>query len=67
MGQRIQQLGIGEERKGIAYECLAVLDGHRGPVRCLAPCLEMDKIVMRFLGYSVSLDQSFKVWSGIEL
>ncbi|KAM1224544.1 hypothetical protein ACFX2G_044380 [Malus domestica] len=43
-------------------ECLAVLDGHRGPVGCLAACLETDRIVMGFLVYSASLDQSFKVW-----
>ncbi|KAM1022457.1 hypothetical protein ACFX13_044104 [Malus domestica] len=44
------------------HECLAVLDGHRGPVGCLAACLETDRIVVGFLVYSASLDQSFKVW-----
>ncbi|KAF8407085.1 hypothetical protein HHK36_006210 [Tetracentron sinense] len=44
------------------HVCLAVLDGHRGPVRCLSACLEMDKVVMGFLVYSASLDQTFKVW-----
>jgi hypothetical protein len=39
-----------------------VLDGHRGPVRCLAACLEMEKVVVGFLVYSASLDQTFKVW-----
>ncbi|XP_059461508.1 protein JINGUBANG-like [Corylus avellana] len=44
------------------HECLAVLDGHRGPVRCLAVSLEMEKVVMGFLVYSASLDQTFKIW-----
>ncbi|XP_024048260.1 protein JINGUBANG [Citrus clementina] len=47
---------------GCYHECLAVLDGHRGPVRCLAASLEMEKVVMGFLVYSSSLDQTFKVW-----
>ncbi|KAJ8555473.1 hypothetical protein K7X08_012969 [Anisodus acutangulus] len=44
------------------HECLAVLDAHRGPVKCLAATLEIDKVVMGFLVYSASLDQTFKVW-----
>lgn len=44
------------------HECLAVLDGHRGPVRCLAVSLEMEKVVMGFLVYSASLDQTYKIW-----
>ncbi|XP_009612975.1 protein JINGUBANG-like [Nicotiana tomentosiformis] len=44
------------------HECLAVLDAHRGPVKCLAANLEIDKVVMGFLVYSASLDQTFKVW-----
>ncbi|XP_027182320.1 protein JINGUBANG-like [Coffea eugenioides] len=45
------------------HECLAVLDAHRGPVRCLAACLEVDKLmVMGFLVYSAGLDQTFKLW-----
>ncbi|KAF5950005.1 hypothetical protein HYC85_011998 [Camellia sinensis] len=44
------------------HECLAVLDAHRGPVRCLAASLEIEKVVMGFLVYSASLDQTFKVW-----
>ncbi|CAN1161946.1 Protein JINGUBANG [Linum perenne] len=47
---------------GVSHDCLAVLDGHRGPVRCLAVCLEMEKVVNAFLVYSAGLDQSFKVW-----
>ncbi|XP_059644218.1 protein JINGUBANG-like [Cornus florida] len=44
------------------HECLAVLDAHRGPVRCLAASLEIERVVMGFLVYSASLDQTFKVW-----
>ncbi|KNA17474.1 hypothetical protein SOVF_079520 [Spinacia oleracea] len=44
-----------------SHECLAVLEGHRGPVRCLAASLQ-DELVMSFLVYSASLDQTFKVW-----
>ncbi|CAL5359739.1 unnamed protein product [Camellia sinensis] len=44
------------------HECLAVLDAHRGPVRFLAASLEIEKVVMGFLVYSASLDQTFKVW-----
>ncbi|CDP16201.1 unnamed protein product [Coffea canephora] len=45
------------------HECLAVLDAHRGPVRCLAACLEVDKLmVIGFLVYSAGLDQTFKLW-----
>ncbi|CAK9161352.1 unnamed protein product [Ilex paraguariensis] len=44
------------------HECLAVLDAHRGPVKCLAASLEIEKVVMGFIVYSVGLDQTFKVW-----
>lgn len=45
------------------HECLAVLDAHRGPVKCLAASLEIEKVVvMGFLVYSSGLDQTFKVW-----
>lgn len=45
------------------HECLAVLDAHRGPVRCLAAALEVEKVVvMGFLVYSAGLDHTFKVW-----
>ncbi|XP_030543017.1 protein JINGUBANG-like [Rhodamnia argentea] len=45
------------------HECLAVIDGCGGPVKCLAACLEMDKVnVKGYLVYSASLDKSFKVW-----
>ncbi|GAU14221.1 hypothetical protein TSUD_307810 [Trifolium subterraneum] len=50
------------EEESCYHECLMVLDGHRGPVRCLAACLEIEKVVVGFLVYSASLDQTFKVW-----
>lgn len=45
-----------------SHECLAVLEGHQRPVRCLAPFLPKNAVGMRFLVYSASLDQMFKVW-----
>ncbi|CAN0907173.1 Protein JINGUBANG [Linum grandiflorum] len=51
-----------EGGSSFVHECLAVLDGHRGPVRCLAVSLEMEKVGNAFLVYSAGLDQSFKVW-----
>ncbi|KAF3447327.1 hypothetical protein FNV43_RR12513 [Rhamnella rubrinervis] len=45
------------EEGNCLHECLAVLEGHRGPVRCLAACLEMGKVVMGFLVYSASLEK----------
>ncbi|KAA0038617.1 F-box/WD repeat-containing protein sel-10-like [Cucumis melo var. makuwa] len=56
------------EEAGWSHECLAVLDSHRGPVRCLAGTLEtmenrvMNKMETSVLVYSGSLDQTFKVW-----
>ncbi|XP_059643922.1 protein JINGUBANG-like [Cornus florida] len=50
------------EEGSYLHECLAVLDAHRGPVRCLAASLEIERVVMGFLVYSASLDQTFKVW-----
>lgn len=62
-GSEDTTIRVWRREEGSCYhECLAVLDGHRGPVRCLAACLEMEKVVMGFLVYSASLDQTFKVW-----
>ncbi|GFZ08068.1 hypothetical protein Acr_19g0010050 [Actinidia rufa] len=45
------------------HSCLAVImDGHHGPVKCLAASLEMEDTVIGLLVYSASLDQTFKVW-----
>lgn len=38
-----------------------MVDAHRGPVKCLAASLEIDKEVGVLL-YSAGLDQNFKVW-----
>jgi len=62
-GSEDTTIRVWRREEGSCYhECLTVLDGHRGPVRCLAACLEMEKVVMGFLVYSASLDQTFKVW-----
>ncbi|CAL5205214.1 unnamed protein product [Lathyrus oleraceus] len=62
-GSEDTTIRVWRREEGSCYhECLAVLDGHRGPVRCLAACLEMEKVVVGFLVYSGSLDQTFKVW-----
>lgn len=44
------------------HSCLAVIDGHQGPVKCLAASLETAEILIGLLVYSASLDQTFKVW-----
>ncbi|CAO2825973.1 unnamed protein product [Amaranthus hypochondriacus] len=44
-----------------SHECLAVLEGHRGPIRCLA-AISQDEFATSFLVYSGSMDQTFKVW-----
>ncbi|KAK9742123.1 hypothetical protein RND81_03G149700 [Saponaria officinalis] len=45
------------------HHCLAVLDGHRGPVKCLAASIENDPSDEKgFLVFSSSLDHTFKVW-----
>ncbi|XP_019102768.2 zinc finger CCCH domain-containing protein 62 isoform X2 [Beta vulgaris subsp. vulgaris] len=49
------------DKARFSHECLAVLEGHRGPVRCLAAMLQ-DEVGTSFLVYSASLDQTFKVW-----
>ncbi|KMT18029.1 hypothetical protein BVRB_2g032230 [Beta vulgaris subsp. vulgaris] len=51
------------EKAKANHECLAILEGHRAPVRCLGAFLQKDdKFAMSFLVYSASLDQTFKVW-----
>lgn len=44
------------------HSCLTVMDGHHGPVKCLAASLETEDIITGLLIYSASLDQTFKVW-----
>lgn len=51
-------------REGESYfhSCLVVIDKHQGPVTCLAAASESENVVMGLLVYSVSLDQTLKVW-----
>ncbi|RWR82875.1 myosin heavy chain kinase B-like protein [Cinnamomum micranthum f. kanehirae] len=51
-----------EEESGF-HVCLAVLEGHRGPVKCLSACVEMEKVVVGYLVYSAGTDRTVKVWS----
>ncbi|XP_019198845.1 PREDICTED: myosin heavy chain kinase B-like [Ipomoea nil] len=44
------------------HSCLAVIDGHHGPVRCLVASVETQDIMTGLLVYAASLDQTFKVW-----
>ncbi|XP_074265777.1 protein JINGUBANG-like [Silene latifolia] len=47
----------------VTHECVSVLEGHKGPVKCVAACLEDDVSFVRgFLVFSAGLDQTFKVW-----
>ncbi|KAK8913763.1 Zinc finger CCCH domain-containing protein 59 [Platanthera zijinensis] len=47
------------------HVCLAVMEGHRGPVRCIAVGVEMENVEgsgMGLLVYSASLDRVLKAW-----
>ncbi|EPS60256.1 hypothetical protein M569_14548, partial [Genlisea aurea] len=44
------------------HACLAVIDGHHGPVKCLAVAVETAEMVRGLLVYSASLDQTLKLW-----
>ncbi|XP_051139731.1 protein JINGUBANG-like [Andrographis paniculata] len=57
-------------RDGSAHNCISVLTGHTGPVKCLA--VEKDKDgggeeSKKWVLYSGSLDKSVKVWSVSEM
>ncbi|KZV39676.1 hypothetical protein F511_22701 [Dorcoceras hygrometricum] len=43
-----------------SYSCLAVLEGHRGPVKCIT--VEFDPTSETITTYSASLDFDIKVW-----
>ncbi|KAJ6293997.1 hypothetical protein OIU76_022135 [Salix suchowensis] len=45
-----------------SYSCLAVLDGHRGPVKCLTASVDRYTSDESYLLYSGSLDCDIKVW-----
>ncbi|KAE8719680.1 S-adenosyl-L-methionine-dependent methyltransferases superfamily protein isoform 1 [Hibiscus syriacus] len=52
-------------RRGVDgnYSCLAVLEGHKGPVKCLAGALDRrDRSDTSYVVYSGSLDCDIKVW-----
>lgn len=45
------------------YSCVAVLEGHRGPVKCLAAAMDRcNPSDTSYLVYSGSLDSDIKVW-----
>ncbi|KAL9229697.1 hypothetical protein vseg_005136 [Gypsophila vaccaria] len=46
----------------VSHECVGVLEGHRGPVKCVVACLEEDSFVRGFLVFSSGLDCTFKAW-----
>ncbi|KAL8056141.1 hypothetical protein ABFS82_04G099700 [Erythranthe guttata] len=51
------------KREDSFHTCLAVIDGHHGPVKCLAAAVEeTGEVVKGLLVYSASLDQTLKVW-----
>lgn len=45
-----------------SYSCLAVLEGHGGPVKCLTASIDRSSSDASFLLYSGSLDCDIKVW-----
>ncbi|XP_074276494.1 protein JINGUBANG-like [Silene latifolia] len=61
-GSEDAMIKIWRRGEGRIYECLAVLEGHKGPIKCLGACLEKDNMVMGFLVFSASSDRTFKVW-----
>ncbi|KAM0939611.1 putative [Myosin heavy-chain] kinase transcription factor WD40-like family [Dioscorea sansibarensis] len=44
------------------HECVAVMEGHRGPVRSLVARVEVVEEVIGVLVYSASMDRVMKVW-----
>ncbi|KAI3802365.1 hypothetical protein L1987_30497 [Smallanthus sonchifolius] len=57
------------KKEGNTHNCLSVLTGHTGPVKCLAVEREAGKSSeeVKWLVYSGSLDKSVKVWSVSEM
>ncbi|KAL0341998.1 UNVERIFIED_CONTAM: protein JINGUBANG [Sesamum calycinum] len=51
-----------EDGKYSSHSSLVVIDGHHGPVKCLAAAMETNESVKGLLVYSASLDQTLKVW-----
>lgn len=56
-------------REGTIHTCLSVLNGHTGPVKCLAVEKDRESAAgdQKWTVYSGSLDKSVKVWSVSEL
>ncbi|PWZ34632.1 Protein JINGUBANG [Zea mays] len=55
--------GISKGGGGAVHTCLAVIEGHRGPVRCLAVGGgEAGEVEGSMVVYSSGLDKSVKVW-----
>lgn len=47
---------------GKSYSCLAVLEGHRGPIKCITLAFDHTSNPSNCLLYSASLDCDIKVW-----
>nr|TKS06008.1 hypothetical protein D5086_0000127430 [Populus alba] len=58
---KIKPLEFGEVLIEV-YSCLAVLEGHGGPVKCLTASIDRSSSDASFLLYSGSLDCDIKVW-----
>ncbi|KAJ1281850.1 hypothetical protein BS78_03G005500 [Paspalum vaginatum] len=55
--------GASSNKGGAVHTCLAVIEGHRGPVRCLAVGGgEAGEVEGSMVVYSAGLDKSVKVW-----
>nr|CAB3475642.1 unnamed protein product [Digitaria exilis] len=60
---RVWRRDQGSKGGGATHTCLAVIEGHRGPVRCLAVGGgEAGEVEGTMLLYSAGLDKSVKVW-----
>ncbi|KAF3342109.1 F-box/WD repeat-containing protein sel-10 [Carex littledalei] len=44
------------------HTCLAVMEGHRGPVRCMTTSMEVEVEGIGLLVYTASLDRMVKMW-----
>ncbi|KAL8465941.1 hypothetical protein ACS0TY_035155 [Phlomoides rotata] len=51
-----------EKGNSSSHSSVAVIDGHHGPVKCLAAAMEERESGKGLLVYSASIDQTLKVW-----
>lgn len=51
-----------EKGNSSSHLSIAVIDGHHGPVKCLAAAMEETESGKGLLVYSASIDQTLKVW-----